>query len=349
MTTWTHERQAVRNEVEKLIAVNGLKVLFHTDGGIVKAVDNASFDICREKTTGLVGESGCGKSVTARSIVRIIPPPGKIEAGQILYHEKNGGRTLDLATLKPTGKEMRRIRGKVISIIFQEPMTALSPVHTVGNQIVECIREHDKSMRKKEARERAIELLGEVGMPEPRRQIDAYTFELSGGMRQRAMIAIALAGGPELLIADEPTTAVDVTTQAKILDLLRKLKAESAMAMLFITHDLGIIAEMADDVAVMYLGKIVEKGTVEDIFDRPEHPYTQALLECVPKLDFLPKSPLATIRGSVPEPHSHPRGCPFANRCPRFMPGTCDQAPPALTEVQKNHHAACYLHSDKQE
>jgi oligopeptide/dipeptide ABC transporter ATP-binding protein len=333
----------------KLLEIRDLKTHFFTDGGVVRAVDGVSFDILRQSSMGLVGESGCGKSVTARSILRIVPPPGKIAGGQIRYFPKDDGEALELTQLAPTGREIRAIRGKVVAMIFQEPMTCLSPVHTIGNQIMESIRQHERGIGRREARERTIHLLGEVGMPRPERQIDAFTFELSGGMRQRAMIAVALAAEPELLIADEPTTAVDVTIQAKIMDLLRKLQAETRMSLFFITHNLGIIAEMARQVAVMYLGRIVEQGTVPDVFDRPKHPYTQVLLDCVPRLSFAPKSFLATIRGSVPGPFAQPPGCPFSNRCPRFMAGVCDQAMPALRQVEPDHLAACYLYSQERE
>lgn len=343
------ERGAASQMQSKLLEIRDLKTHFYTDGGVVRAVDGVSFDILRQTSMGLVGESGCGKSVTARSILRIVPPPGRIAGGRILYYPKDGGAPVELTQLKPTGREIRAIRGRVAAMIFQEPMTCLSPVHTIGNQIMESILEHERGIGKREARERTIHLLDEVGMPKPERQIDAYTFELSGGMRQRAMIAVALAAKPELLIADEPTTAVDVTIQAKIMDLLRKLQAETRMSLFFITHNLGIIAEMAKQMAVMYLGKIVEQGSVEDIFDRPKHPYTQVLLDCMPRLGFTPKSFLATIKGSVPDPFSQPPGCPFSNRCPRFIADTCDRAMPALREVEPEHRAACYLYSQERE
>ena len=333
----------------QLLEIKGLKTYFHTDRGDIKGVDGVSFSIGREKTVGLVGESGCGKSVTAHSILQIVTSPGKIVGGKILYYKKNDGAPLDLARLNPKGKEIRSIRGKVISIIFQEPMTCLSVVHTIGNQIMESILFHERGIKKPEARDRAIELLRKVGMPRAERQIDAYSFELSGGMRQRAMIAVALSAGPELLIADEPTTAVDVTIQAKVMSLLIELQHETSMSILFITHDLGIIANMSDDVVVMYLGKIVEMGSLVDIYDRPKHPYTQALLRCVPHLSFTPMEFLATIKGSVPDPYAKPSGCPFGNRCSDFMQGVCDQYMPYFEEVERNHRVACYLYTDKQE
>lgn len=334
--------------MEKLLEITKLKTYFYTDVGVVRGVNGISFDIHRGRTVGLVGESGCGKSVTARSILGIVPPPGKIVAGKILYYEKEGS-SIDIARLDPKGKQMRGIRGKVIAMIFQEPMTCLSPVHTIGNQIIEAIRLYEKGIKKAEARDRAISVLSKVGMPKPERQVDAYSFELSGGMRQRAMIAVALSGEPDLLIADEPTTAIDVTIQAKLMDLLRKLQAESSMSILFITHDLGVISKMSQDVVVMYLGEIVEQGPVEDIFDRAKHPYTQGLLQCIPRSSITPKVFLPSIDGSVPDSFSHPSGCPFSNRCPQFKKDICDQAMPSSVEIEINHWVACFLYTDEKQ
>ena len=334
---------------DKLLDIDGLRIEFATERGVVKAVDGISFSARRETTIGLVGESGCGKSVTAHSILQILTPPGKIVAGKILYYRRNSTTPVDLAQLDPKGREMRSIRGSAISIIFQEPMTCLSPVHTIGNQIVESLRVHERRLARSAARDRAIELLRMVGMPSPERRLDAYSFELSGGMRQRAMIAVAISAGPELLIADEPTTAVDVTIQAKVLALLKQLQRETAMSVLFITHDLGIIADMSDDVVVMYLGKIVEVGTLEQIFSAPLHPYTHALLGCVPRLSHVPKEFLTVIPGVVPDPSQRPPGCPFSSRCGHFMAGVCDQHMPALVETEANHRVACFLHSAETE
>lgn len=327
-----------------LLEIKDLKTYFYVKRNIVKAVDGVSFDIGRERVVGIVGESGCGKSVTARSILELIPPPGKIVGGRILYYDKNGYSPLDLVQLNPKGKRIRHIRGKEIAMIFQEPMSCLSPVHTIGNQIIEALRLYEPGIKKAEARKRAIELLKEVGIPGAEKLINAYTFELSGGMRQRALIAIALSGEPKLLIADEPTTAIDVTIQRKILDLFGKLQSRKHMAVLFITHDMGVIAEMVQEVVVMYLGRIVEKGSVEDIFDRPEHPYTQALLKSIPSVDVAPKEILTTIKGSIPDPYSYPPGCLFSNRCPQFMRGVCNLSIPPLVEIEKEHQVSCFLY-----
>ena len=305
-----------------------LKTYFFQDDGLVKAVDGASFDVFAGKTLGIVGESGCGKSVTARSIMRIVDRPGRIVGGEILLRReretarRQDGKTarkqrraVDLVKLKADGAEMRAINGGEIGLIFQEPMTSFSPVHTVGDQIVEAIQLH-RRMSKKAARARAIELLRLVGMPRAEGRIDEYAYQLSGGLRQRAMIAMALAADPKLLIADEPTTALDVTTQSQILNLLRDLQERTGMAIMLITHDLGVIAEMADDVVVMYLGRVVEEGPVDDIFHAPKHPYTRALLRSIPSVDSPPRRKLPTISGSIPHPYNRPPGCPFHPRCP---------------------------------
>jgi peptide/nickel transport system ATP-binding protein len=326
---------------------------------LVKAVDGASFDVYAGKTLGIVGESGCGKSVTARSIMRIVDRPGKIVGGEMLLRrEVNGdGKTarrrvgkdvVDLATLKADGAEMRAINGGEIALIFQEPMTSFSPVHTVGNQIVEAIRLHQR-MSKKAAYDRAIELLRSVGVPRPEGRVQEYAHQLSGGLRQRAMIAMALAADPTLLIADEPTTALDVTTQAQILDLLRALQERTGMAIMLITHDLGVIAEMADDVVVMYLGRVVEEGPVDDIFHNPKHPYTRALLRSIPSVEDPPKRTLPTISGSIPHPYNRPPGCPFHTRCPDFMPGLCNEVEPALAAVGAKQKVACFLYPEVRE
>ncbi|MGE5619228.1 MAG: ABC transporter ATP-binding protein [Sphingomonadaceae bacterium] len=335
----------MKNGRRPLLSVCELKTYFFADEGITKAVDGATFEIYPGQTLGVVGESGCGKSVTARSILRIVEKPGRIVDGKILLARKdhaNGDEVeVDLTRLDPNGKEMREIRGAEIGLVFQEPMTSFSPVHTVGSQIVEAIRLHHK-MSKQEARERAIEMLRQVGIPKPERRVDEYAFELSGGLRQRAMIAMALSCNPRLLIADEPTTALDVTTQAQILDLLRHLQEQNGMAIQLITHNLGVIAEMADDVVVMYLGRVVEEGPVDDIFHSPCHPYTRALLRSIPSIKSQSRVKLPTITGSIPHPFNRPTGCPFHPRCPEAIPGTCDQREPQLAAVSERQRVSCF-------
>jgi peptide/nickel transport system ATP-binding protein len=335
---------------EPLIQIKGLKTHFFTDEGIVQAVDGVDFDIYRNRTLCVVGESGCGKSITARSILQIVEPPGRIVEGQILFHRTSGhngtSRTelIDLAALPPRGRAMRDIRGKDISMIFQEPMTSLSPIHTVGDQVTENILLH-LPVSKDEARERAIELLRRVGIPRPDQRIDSYPFQMSGGMRQRVMIAMALACNPSLLIADEPTTAVDVTTQAQILELLLELQAEYGMGIMLITHDLGVVAEMADDVVVMYLGKVAERGDVDSIFHDPKHPYTQALLRSIPQFGLRRhQQRLNSIRGMVPDPLNRPPGCPFSTRCDEMMPGRCDRIVPPPVALGPGREVRCLLY-----
>ncbi|HEX2739721.1 MAG TPA: ABC transporter ATP-binding protein [Rubrobacter sp.] len=350
---------------EALLEVRGLKTHFFLDEGIVKAVDGVDLNIRRGETLCVVGESGCGKSVTARSILQLVDRPGRVVEGEILpppppngEGKKNGAATdtrkvLDLASLDPRSKAMRDIRGKEISMIFQEPMTSLSPVHTIGDQIMENVLLH-LPMNKQEARERAVEELGRVGIPNPERRLDAYPFQLSGGMRQRAMIAMALACNPSLLIADEPTTALDVTTQAQILELMRGLQEEMGMAIMFITHDLGVVAELADDVAVMYLGIVVERGDVDSIFHDPKHPYTQALLRSIPRMGRNTGQRLDSIRGMVPHPYNRPMGCPFHTRCDEFMEGYCERIlPPTIplegTSPESPRETRCLIYGGKDE
>jgi peptide/nickel transport system ATP-binding protein len=321
--------------------VRDLKTYFFPDEGTVKAVDGATFDLLPRTTLGIVGESGCGKSVTARSILRIVERPGRIVGGSILM-QKDGSQ-LDLAQLDPESKEMRQIRGGEIGLVFQEPMTSFSPVHTVGNQIMETIRLHHP-VSKQEARERAVAAFRSVGIPKPERRIDEFAFELSGGLRQRAMIAMALSCGPRILIADEPTTALDVTTQAQILDLLRSLQEREGMTIILITHNLGVVAEMCDTVVVMYLGRVVEEGPVDAIFHNAKHPYTQALLRSIPSIHSTARTELPTIAGSIPHPYNRPAGCPFHPRCPDFMPGVCDKAEPGLTVMADGQAVSCFLY-----
>ncbi len=326
---------------DALLEVIDLHTYFELEEGTLKAVNGVSFTIRKNRTLGIVGESGCGKSVTAQSIMRITPKKTSRMRGQILLHKDDGA--VDIAQLDEDGEEMRDMRGREIAMIFQEPMTAFSPVHTVGNQIMEALLVH--GLRdKRTARERTIALLDEVGIPAPERRVDEYPFQLSGGMRQRSMIAMAIILNPRLLIADEPTTALDVTIQAQILRLMKRLQRDNGMAIMFITHDLGVIANMADDVAVMYLGKIVEYGAARQIFKDPKHPYTRGLMRSIPKFGATEGKRLATIRGTVPVPLDPPDACPFASRCAEFMPGRCDVAMPEAVTVAPGHSVNCLLY-----
>jgi peptide/nickel transport system ATP-binding protein len=322
---------------EPLLEVRDLRVYFALDEGTVRAVDGLSYSLERGRTLGVVGESGCGKTVTAQAVLGIVPRPGRIVGGEIVYHPRNGS-PIDLAQLDPYGDKIRAVRGREIAYIFQEPMAALSPVHTIGHQMIERIRLH-LHVGKDEARIQAIDMLSRVGMPRAGRSIDRYAHQLSGGQRQRATIAMALVCHPSLLIADEPTTALDVTTEAQILDLLLELQRDFGMAMQYITHNMGVVAELVDDVVVMYLGKPVEYGPVEDIFDNPGHPYTRALLRSIPKLGKKSHQHLESIRGMVPDPYRLPPGCAFHPRCPRFQSSVCDE--PAYVAVGPRHQVLC--------
>jgi len=331
-----------------LLTVRDLKTYFAQDEGTVKAVDGVSFDLYPGATLGIVGESGCGKSVTARSILGIVDRPGRIVEGEIRFRRQATGSAggegwVDLAKLPPNGPEMRAIRGAEIALIFQEPMSSFSPVHTVGSQIVEAIMLHQQ-VNRREARAKTIEMLRRVGVSSPEQRIDQLSNQLSGGLRQRAMIAMALSCHPTLLIADEPTTALDVTTQTQILDLMRQLQREDGMAIMLITHDLGVVAEMATDVAVMYLGRVVEQAPVDEIFHAPRHPYTQALLRSIPRMRSRSRERLIPIAGAVPHPYDRPSGCPFHPRCPEFMPGRCDVEAPTLRPVGDKHSVSCFLY-----
>jgi len=325
---------------EPILTVEGLKTWFTVEGGTAKSVDGVSFTLHRGETLAVVGESGSGKSVTSLSIMRLIPePPGRIVAGTIILVGRDGV-TRDLAQLAEPA--MRAIRGNEIGMIFQEPMTSLNPVYTVGEQIGEALRRH-QGLSKREAYARAIEMLAKVGIPDPARRAAEYPHRLSGGMRQRVMIAMALACGPAVLIADEPTTALDVTIQAQILDLMRRLQAELGMSILFITHNLGVVAEIADRVAVMYAGRVVEQGDVHAVFANPRHPYTRALLASMPVLSAGARDPsrrLAAIPGQVPSAAHLPDGCSFAPRCPLAI-GACQAGPPALEDTGDGHLARC--------
>ena len=338
----TSRESEVQNR-DVLLKVEGLKTHFSSKEGTLKVVDDCSFELERGETLGIVGDSGCGKSITAQSILRLVPQGGKIVGGKILFNLHDRG-FVDLVQLNPDGKEMRRIRGAEIAMIFQEPMTSFSPVHTIGSQIVEVIRLHQQLSRSA-AKSRAVELLRKVGMPKPAEMIDAYPFNLSGGMRQRAMIAMALSCQPSLLIADEPTTAVDVTIQAQVLSLVKDLQQELNMGLIIITHDLAVIAELADKVLIMlYLGKDVEHASVDEIFHNPLHPYTKGLLHSIPKLTADPDEKIIPMTGSLPSPYDLPKGCMFHRRCPQFMEGLCDKKEPPFAEVEKGHKVACFLY-----
>lgn len=326
---------------EELIRVENLKTYFYTEQGVVKAVDGVSFSIKKGRVLGVVGESGCGKSITAMSIMRLLPEPqGRIISGKIIFNSPDG-KQVDITTLDRHSQEMRNIRGRHIAMIFQEPMTSLNPVYTVGSQIMEAIMLHQKVDRET-ARKRAIEVLRAVDIPDPERRVDEYPHQMSGGQRQRAMIAMALSCEPNLLIADEPTTALDVTIQAKILRNMRDLQERLGMAIMMITHDLGVVGQMADDVIVMYVGKKVEESNVREIFRNPLHPYTQGLMKSIPMIGFRDKQ-LVPIAGSVPSPYNLPKGCYFAPRCPHAMEKCKVQEPPEF-EVEPDHKVSCWLY-----
>ncbi len=330
--------------MDNVLTINNLKTHFFLDEGTVRAVDGVTMDIPRGKTVGIVGESGCGKSVTAFSALRLVSSPGRIVAGEIVLHRPD--REIYLTDLDEEGEDIRAIRGHEIAMIFQEPMTSLSPVHTVGFQIVEAIRLH-LDLRGEEARARAVNMLDRVGIPDAERRFAQYPHEMSGGMRQRVMIAMALSCRPSLLIADEPTTALDVTIQAQILDLMRDLQDEFQMSIMLITHDLGVVAEMADEVAVMYMGRIVEHAATEEIFENPKHPYTQALMQSIPGMIRARKTRLQTIRGSVPDPYTQLQGCPFHPRCDIAQDGVCNAGDrPELLAVEDGHAVACVLYGE---
>ncbi len=317
--------------MNNLLQIEDLRTVFRTPMGEVAAVDGISLGVARGRTLGIVGESGCGKSVLSLSVMRLVPPPGHNAGGRVMFDGQN------LLDLSPAA--MRGIRGNRIAMIFQEPMTSLNPVFTVGNQITEAMHAHDRRASSGALRAKAIAALERVRIPAPDRRFDEYPHQMSGGMRQRVMIAMALTCEPDLLIADEPTTALDVTVQAQILDLLRDLQAQTGMAIILITHDLGVVAEMADEVAVMYCGKVVERATATEIFDDPQHPYTLGLLGSIPKLEETHDRLLA-IEGAVPPPFALPRGCRFEPRCV-FRAEACVERQPALREVAPDHDVAC--------
>ena len=325
-----------------LIDIKDLHVTFSQDDEKVHAVNGVDIRVHKGEAVGIVGESGCGKTVTSYSMLNILPSNGEIVSGEVKYREENGN-VIDITRLNPRSREMRRLRGGQIAMIFQEPMASFSPVHTIRDQIAEGILLHQPPKDKK-VREKIIEYLDMVGISNPELTIDAYPFQLSGGMRQRAMIAMALACNPKVLVADEPTTALDVTIQAQVLMLIKKMQQELGLALVLITHDLGIIAHMADYVYVMYLGRVVEKGPVIDIFDSPKHPYTRDLIRSIPKLNT-PEKRLATIQGNVPDASRLPTGCAFHPRCREIIGETCRREQPALEEVEADHFAGCFLYS----
>ena len=328
---------------EVLLEVDNLKTYLPLEEGLLKAVDGVSFKIHRGETMGLVGESGCGKSMTVRTMMRLAPNYAEI-SGRVLYHAQNKD-PVDIAQLDPHGADIRAIRGREISMIFQEPMTSFSPLHTIGNQIMEAIRVH-RTRDKKEAHAIALDMLAKVGMSSPQQRINEYPHQLSGGMRQRAMIAMALSCEPSLLIADEPTTALDVTVQAQVLKLMRDLQDELGMSILYITHDLGVIARTVQYVAVMYLGRIIEYTDVDSLFYKSKHPYTSALIKSIPKIGKKSRKRLDSIQGAVPVPINRPLGCGFFPRCSVAIKGLCDRADPPLIQIEEGHSVACFVYPE---
>jgi peptide/nickel transport system ATP-binding protein len=346
--------------IEPLLSVRDLHVTFGLHEGVVKAVDGVSFDVLPGHVMGIVGESGCGKSVTMRAILQLVDEPGRIDKGEILFRsgERHAGgkdgAIIDLAKLPRHGARMRSIRGAEIGLIPQEPMAAFSPVHTIGHQIIEAIQLHQIQWRpdggklsRRDARDIVVDLFRDVGISMPEQRVDAYSWQLSGGLRQRAMIAMALSCKPRLLIADEPTTAIDVTTQAQVLALLRELQRKHGTAIIFITHDLGVIAQIANDVTVMYLGRIVEQGPVDAIFHAPKHPYTRALLRSIPSISGETQVALPTISGTLPHPFNRPTGCPYHARCDEVIAITCSTLVPSLQQLGDGHSVSCFLHQAK--
>jgi oligopeptide/dipeptide ABC transporter ATP-binding protein len=355
------------SELDTLVDVKDLKVQFDVRDGIVKAVDGFSCEIKRGKTLGIIGESGCGKSITAKAIMNMVPRPGKVE-GEITFYrqiEQNGSSHIEavrIDQLDPDGEEIRTIRGGHIAMIFQEPMSSLTPVYTAGFHILEAVKLHrflpietigetmtkniqtKRGVSREEAREIAVDMLRRVGLPKPESRVDSYPHELSGGQRQRVMIAIALSTHPDLLIADEPTTALDVSIEAQILDLMRELQETVDMAILFITHNMGVVAEMADDIVVMYMGKEVERASTIELFQEPKHPYTRDLLRSIPHVGQKSDQDLAAIKGMVPNPFDLPSGCVYHPRCPDYMPGKCDQIVPEYGQIGQDHWARCLLY-----
>lgn len=326
-----------------ILDVKNLNVQFFYDEGIVKAVNCVNYQLKEGSSIGIVGESGCGKTVSTYAILNILSSAGKIVEGNIEYTYKDGS-VVDLSKLKPDSKKMRSVRGKEISMIFQEPMTAFSPVHRIYDQILEVIKLH-RNISESDAREVIVDLLGKVGIPDPGKRVDDYPFQFSGGMRQRAMIAMALASNPRVLIADEPTTALDVTIQAQVLQLIKKLQKSLNLSLILITHDFGVIAHMVEEIYVMYLGRVVEKGPVKEIFYNPKHPYTRDLLRSIPKIKGS-KGRISSIRGSVPDSYSLPSGCPFHTRCNDYLGKICSKVVPETIDINENHSVSCHKFSE---
>ena len=341
----------VTTEQKQILSVKDLQIYFNTDEGTVRAVDGVNFEIAQGKTLGVVGESGCGKSTVGRALLQILDRNGRINGCEINWVRGTGEEeeTVNIAKQSRNSSIMRSIRGDDIALVFQEPMTSFSPVHTIGNQLMEMIRLH-KDVSKAEAKQRAVELLEMVHIPNPEQRVNEYSFQLSGGLRQRAMIAMALACEPKLLIADEPTTALDVTTQAQILDLLRELQEKNGMSIILITHNLGVVAEMADEVVVMYLGKAVESGSAEQVFHNPQHPYTQGLLRSIPSIYAKSEGKLPSIAGYIPHPFNRPSGCEFRPRCESYIEGVCDKNIPVFQPLNDTtQKVACFVHHPPQE
>jgi peptide/nickel transport system ATP-binding protein len=339
----------MQNNSDVLVDIQDLQVQFNLHEGTVHALESVSFQIQQGKTLGVIGESGSGKSVTAQAIMGIIPsPPGKVTGGRVILNLPENGtsaRVVNVTELPPTGAEIRSIRGKEVSMIFQEPMTSFSPVHRIGDQIMEAIRIHYPEVSKQEARDRAIQMMRRVGIPRPEERVDYYPFQFSGGMRQRAMIAMALVCHPRLVIADEPTTALDVTIEAQILELLKDLQAEFGMSIMYISHDLTVVGGVADEVVVMYLGLIMEHAATNELFDNPLHPYTEALWRSIPTIDG-DLDRLTPIKGVLPSPFAVHKGCPFYSRCEKRIQGVCDTSRPPMVEARPRHWVRCFLYTD---
>jgi len=343
------EQAKVHLATDTILKIDNLHTYFFTDLGVSRALNGVSFNVSTGKVLGVVGESGCGKSVTALSIMQLVPHPGRTVKGKIYLSADHSGRdAVEITALGRNSPEMRALRGGKIGMIFQEPMTSLNPSYTVGNQIMEAVLIH-QHVTNRDAEDRAVKMLDRVGMPNPASVIKRYPHELSGGMRQRAMVAMALSCSPAVLIADEPTTALDVTTEAQILDLMRELQADLGMTTILITHNLGVVAQMCDNVVVMYLGRIVEQSPVDAVFYNPQHPYTKALLHSIPHVGSRTKARLEPIRGVVPDPYAEIVGCPFRPRCDFARPGQCDVRVPSLTTVEQDHAVRCFLFSDEEE